>query len=184
MTTLEELEAKFDTLVGLVTSLVSSVKEVPRAESSPQKAVRMGASTNPCSCNYCTPTRVCHWFCSVCASGPYKFSKDDPGTMQTLRPHFVRGLQQFRTDAEGIGRWHYGARYSCTQGCAARETRLQNADLLDTAQRRPDLADAIAAQLEAGGLGGVGAPDTFSPDLVPSGPPGSRTQSASGDDLK
>ncbi len=155
MPTLEELEAKLDRLMTLVTTKEAPREFIPSTPSGPS-----ADGKNPCGCATCGPQRVHHWFCSVCGSGPFKFDQASAGAMPASRPHFARGLSKYLN-----GRWEYGARYCCSQACVSKELRLQHANLVDTAIKRPDLADAIAAQLEAGGVGGLATIDAGIPDL-------------------
>lgn len=184
MATLEELQTQVEGLMAMMQKLLTpTTKEEPHAIAA-QPSGPTADGKNPCGCGQCAPHRVLHWWCSVCGGGPYKFSKDDSGKMAALRPYFVRGLQKYLDDGHGGGRWHYGARYCCSQSCTQRELRIQNASLVDTAQRRPDLADAIAAQLEAGGVGGLAAADPDIPDLGTPGLDRGGALTAGGDDLE
>lgn len=101
------------------------------------------------SCETCLPHRVAHWRCAQCQGGPYKFAATDPGKFKILRPHFERTSQDYRMSEEGVGRWHYDVRRICSPGCWQREARRVSNEEMDLAQRRPDLAPAIEAKMEA-----------------------------------
>jgi len=100
-------------------------------------------------CRTCQPHRVAHWRCAQCGGGPYKFAATDPGPYKILRPHFERTAQDYRMNEQGVGRWHYDVRRVCSPGCWAKESRRVQRDEAALAERRPDLAPAIEAKLEA-----------------------------------
>ena len=113
-------------------------------------------------CRTCKPHRVAHWRCAQCQAGPFKFSALDPGAYKILRPHFERTSQDYRMNADGVGRWHYEVRRLCAPGCWQREQRRVATDELALAEHRPDLAPAIHAKLDAEQ---AAAPDDWADDL-------------------
>lgn len=115
-------------------------------------------------CATCQPHRICHWRCSQCQGGPYKFAATDPGKYKVLRPHFERTKQDYRLNEQGVGRWHYDVRRVCSPGCWAKESRRVQNDELALAEIRPDLAPAIEAKLAAET---PQEPDGYHDDLTP-----------------
>ena len=101
-------------------------------------------------CTHCQPHKVYHWMCAQCQGGPFKFQPTDPGKYKVLRPHFERTSQHYDMNHEtGVGRWIYTVRRVCSPGCWQREARRVSNDEAELATRRPDLAPAIQAKLEA-----------------------------------
>jgi len=100
---------------------------------------------NPCTCEYCTATKLQHWYCDQCGNGPYRYAMNCAGTYQIARPLFARMKSWYSTTEN---RWIYEQRYACSKTCLDKEDGVITSELIELAGKRPDLREAIMSGVE------------------------------------